>query len=91
MSYCDQHGVQVQRLEDLKTDLDKGCAQHRELWSGLKEKVSMKLFLLFVAVYLGSFSFNLLIYNTIKAVQLNVAVIETTLDAHMIEDRNRNK
>lgn len=77
---CLHHFEHAAALNDLKGSIEKNREDHKEMWIDIKNKVSMKVFLTILIIIVGFFgstlAFQLIIYDSIKAVDKQVAVVQ---------------
>lgn len=78
-------GLEVQarefgrRLSDQRSDRD-------QIWTAIKDKVPIRYFILLTMFVVGGLGFQLLIYDSIKAVDKKIAVIEYAISARDVRE-----
>lgn len=85
--YCDCHLKNSDRIKKLEKAMDKSDGCHGDMWNAIRGRLATPLFIGFVSIYvlvtLSSLGFSLAIYDSIKNVELKVAVIEKAVELHM--------
>jgi len=74
--YCDCHYKHTAQMENLKDADSLSRSDRHDLWEELNTKVNMKMFFLLIAIFIGTFSFQLLVYNSVRTIEADVAVLK---------------
>ena len=83
--YCDCHYKHQEQIAEIRRSTDTANDVHEQMWKVIRGKVDIKFFVVLIGIVIGLFSFNFLIYNTIKAVELKATIIEVNLSHHLKE------
>lgn len=78
---CKLHSGHEAILRDHERRLKQYHDDQVDIWNAIKDKVSNKFFIILVGFVVGGLGFQLMIYDTIKAVDKKVAVIEAVINA----------
>jgi len=84
--YCDCHYKHQSQITDLKGADDLSRVDRSDIWKVLDTKVNMKMFYLLIAIFIGTFSFQLLVYNSIRTVETDIAVLKAEMRHHKIDE-----
>lgn len=76
---CDYHKQHEEKFVHIERTLGESKEEARDIWENIKEKVPMKLFLLLVALMIGSLGFQWQIYDSLKNLQTEIAVVKSQL------------
>ena len=77
--FCDHHKQHEEKFIHIEKTLGENKEDAKDIWGNIEEKVPMKLFLLLVALMIGSLGFQWRIYDSLKNLQTEVAVVKSQL------------
>jgi len=78
---CGEHSGHEARIRNNEKLLCEYHKDHIDIWSAIKTKVDMKIFSLLIVLIIGNLGFQLSIYDTVKEIEKDVAVVKAEVRA----------
>lgn len=76
---CDYHKQHEEKFYHIEKTLTDSKEDLKNIWDNLNKKVSMTLFIFLVGLMIGSLGFQWQIYDSLKNLQIEVAVVKSQL------------
>ena len=85
--YCDCHLKHVKSIEDIEKDMESCStrvrASHQEMWDAIKAKMPITWLWVMIPVIMAWIGFQLAMYDSMKTVEMKVAVIQSELKTYI--------
>ena len=76
---CDYHKQHEEKFIHIEKTLGDSKKEVKDIWENLNKKVSITLFTLLVMLMIGNLGFQWQIYDSLKNLQTEVAVVKSQL------------
>lgn len=87
IKYCDCHYKHQAQIKDSKETEAAARDDRSNIWKTLDSKVSLKMFYLLIAIFIGTFSFQLLVYSSIRTVETDIAVLKVEMTYYNVDKK----